>query len=88
MRLAPDPESGPLQFLRNFLNKHIPSWANFQITDAAEYLGIWLGPKAGIKNWVAQIAKLLDRTVLISDAGPPTSLAIGTYNAKAVTVLS
>ena len=86
--LAPDPDSNFLQFLCDFLNQQIPSWANFQVTDAAEYLGIWLGPKAETENWVTQIAKLLDRTALISDAGPPTSLAIGTYNVKAVTVLS
>eukprot|EP00973_Karenia_brevis_P084627 11743545-Karenia_brevis.AAC.1 len=47
-----------------------------------------MGPAANTKNWIPQISKLIDRTDLISSSAPPTAIAVGTYNVKAVTVLS
>eukprot|EP00973_Karenia_brevis_P035813 4942046-Karenia_brevis.AAC.1 len=47
-----------------------------------------MGPAAESKNWVPQISKLIDRTDLISSASPPTAIAVGTDNVKAITVLS
>eukprot|EP00973_Karenia_brevis_P008005 1085614-Karenia_brevis.AAC.1 len=64
------------------------NWQSFNVVATAEYLGIWMGPAASTKNWVPQIAKLLDRTHLINSSAAPTSVAIGTYNIKGITVLS
>ena len=87
------PLSAPLspelvQTVYSFLCKYIPAWSDFKIVATAEYLGIWLGPAASTRNWVPQISKLLDRTNIIHASAPPTALAVGTYNVKALTVLS
>ena len=87
------PLAGPLdadvaENIGNFLFNNVPRWYTSQIVSTAEYLGIWLGPRANTKNWINQISKLIDRTDLIGAAAPPTCIAIGTYNVKAITVLS
>ena len=87
------PLSAPLspelvQSVYNYLCTYLPAWSSFNIVATAEYLGIWMGPAANTRNWVPQISKLLDRTNLIHASAPPTALAVGTYNVKAITVLS
>ena len=87
------PLSAPLTpDLRNtiniFLRDEVPEWLAFCIVDTAEYLGIWIGPGAGSRNWTAQCAGFLGVTNLIQQAGCPTALAVSTYNLKAISKLS
>ena len=87
------PLAGPLTealrlALPNYLTQHVPSWMDFQISDSAEYLGIWFGPGANSKNWTPQGWEFLERVSAIAQAGPATKLAVQTYNNKAITVFS
>eukprot|EP00973_Karenia_brevis_P073395 10196365-Karenia_brevis.AAC.1 len=77
-----------IQQIKDFLNAQIPAWQQFNITATAEYLGIWMGPSANTRQWTSQISKYIDRTNLIAESAPPTAIALGTYNMKAITVLS
>ena len=38
--------------LRDFLRAKTPEWANFSISQSAEYLGVWSGPQANVKHWI------------------------------------
>eukprot|EP00973_Karenia_brevis_P038639 5332368-Karenia_brevis.AAC.1 len=50
-----------VKLIRDFLASQLPAWLEFQIVPTAEYLGIWLGPAAGTKNWVTQNGKWRER---------------------------
>eukprot|EP00973_Karenia_brevis_P077689 10796939-Karenia_brevis.AAC.1 len=87
------PVSAPLSIqvvssLREYLHRYVPSWVSFNISSAAEYLGIWMGPKAGEKQWVQQIDKYLARVNAIAAAEASTLLSTKAYNIKALPVLS
>eukprot|EP00973_Karenia_brevis_P089527 12398192-Karenia_brevis.AAC.1 len=87
------PLSSPLSLhvvsiLRQYLQSYIPAWTQFNIAATAEYLGIWLGPASGSRQWTHQITKYLQRVDLISAASAATALSVKTYNMKALPVLS
>ena len=74
--------------IRALLTSSLPAWQDFNIVATAEYLGIWLGPNAASRNWTTPLGKQHDRVNAIASAAPPTALAIGIYNVKAITTLS
>ena len=74
--------------LKDHLARVVPAWGRFNILPCAKYLGIWLGPKAGTKQWHEQADKWRTRARAISEmnlSGVPTALL---YNCRAITVLS
>ena len=75
-------------YIRDYLVQYRLAWKDFSITATAEYLGVWLGPAAATRNWSAQLGKFCNRINIIASSAPPTCIAVGTYNIKAVTTLS
>eukprot|EP00973_Karenia_brevis_P063364 8807284-Karenia_brevis.AAC.1 len=87
------PLSAPLSphlvsVLRDFLNSHSPPWAQFSITAAAKYLGIWLGPSSQVHSWNEPVTEFVNRVHTISDSHVAPSLGVCTYNMKAVPTLT
>ena len=73
--------------VREWLRANIPSWADFQITDAAKYLGVYLGPKAALHNWKAPLAKFHAVCSHIASSGESAAANLMQYNKKAIPVL-
>ena len=57
--------------VKNLILEVLPSWPRFKVEDAALYLGLWIGPGAGHKSWVAALCKFRKQveTVLAFRAG-------------------
>ena len=73
---------------RDWLAHHVPAWACFKIASLAKYLGVFLGPKAGQKQWHAQHNKWVDRARAIANMGTAASISVFQYNTRAVSSLS
>jgi len=58
-----------------------------KIQSSAKYLGVFLGPKAGAKQWVAPTAKYEKRCKAINAEDAPMRMAVSRYSTHAVTVL-
>ena len=81
--LTEDLENQIKQFLRN----HIPTWARFNISDKAEYLGFSIGPKGGNdESWEKPLNKYNNRVSCISKAKLAPSIATDLYAIKAFPV--
>ena len=85
------PLSAPLtphliEVLRDFLVRYVPAWSQFNISDTAEYLGIWIGPAANSRQGVAQLAKYKSRLEVIAQSGAAAFVSVKAYNSKAITV--
>ena len=46
---------------RSLLTAAVPSWGAMQVSFAAKYLGVCVGPDKGTRSWTAPIRKYLDR---------------------------
>ena len=66
----------------------VPAWACFKIAPLAKYLGVFLGPRAGQKQWHAQHNKWVDRARAIANMGTAASISVFQYNTRAVSTLS
>ena len=80
--------SQTVSVFKDFLASHIPEWIDFQITSAAEYLGIWQGPGAGNMHWISQLGGYRQTIADICAAQLPVNIAVKAYNIKAVARLS
>jgi len=73
--------------IRKWLEAHAPGWNFFRVENSAKYLGLYLGPSAGHKQWAAPIAKFRDRASGIGSVKMPMDLSARRFNTRAVTVL-
>ena len=73
--------------VKNFLNDHVPQWANVRIQDSGEYLGFWVGPKIKEKVWSKAEAKWDSRARSIAAAKLAPSLGVEQYNSRAVSTM-
>ena len=73
---------------RDRLRRVVPHWGNFQVSDAAKYLGIYVGPNAGSKQWIEQQDKWLSRTCKIASLGAAVADSVALYRQRGITVLS
>jgi len=73
--------------VRDWLSQNAPDWATMQIGNNGIYLGFWLGPAAGAKQWKTALTKYKLRVDQIYEAHESPHLAVLEYNAKATTVL-
>ena len=73
--------------LKDWLREFIPEWAHFNIVSASKYLGIYLGPQAGAKQWIAPLAKFKNRVSEIHAQHLPAQLAVNSFMSKGVSVL-
>ncbi len=74
--------------IKNWLGRHIPSWANFNIKPTSKYLGFYMGPQSGTLQWLAPFAKYQDRVNIIYGSGASISLGAYSYNVRTLPVLS
>ena len=74
--------------IKNWLAKHIPGWANFDIKPATKLLGFYVGPKAGEMNWAETLAKFKVRLKCIQNSKASININAYTFNAKAIPVTS
>ena len=74
--------------IKGWLAVNLPSWVSFQVCSTAKYLGFFLGPEAGAHNWAGPLRKFRDRVAAIRASDAPVSIAVYTYNIRAVPVTS
>ena len=48
---------GNVEAVRQWLLREIPEWVEFQVTNSAKYLGIFMGPKSSSSQWAGPLAK-------------------------------
>ena len=72
----------------SWLATHIPQWADMMIVSSAKYLGLYLGPLAGTKNWVEPILKFKDRVAEIANSGDSAANNLNQYNKRAIPILA
>ena len=75
------------EVVSKWLQENIPEWSSMCVCSSAKYLGIFLGPGAGSRQWVAPLAKFGLRVEEIAATGAPAVLAVQHYNTRAVSVL-
>jgi hypothetical protein len=71
--------------VHSFLNDEVPSWKDFTIASAGEYLGFWVGPQVKDKLWKKALSKWELRGRAIAGAKVAPSLGVQLYNSRAVT---
>ena len=81
------PTESTLSIIHAWFRVNCPAWSNFQVCDTAKYLGFFLGPKAGKKQWVAPLAKFSERYKEVAARGLPLGLVGPEYSCKVVPVL-
>ena len=63
-------------------------WANFQIADAAQLLGFYVGPGRGRFNWNGPLCKLVERVQEVQSANPPVHINAYDYSIRVCPVLA
>ena len=76
-----------ISIVKAWLKTNIPKWADFQITGAAKYLGVFLGPRAAQHNWKAPLAKFQAVCSHIATSGESAASNLIQYNQKAIPVM-
>ena len=76
-----------LRALRTLLREDVPHWANFDIRDAAIYLGIGVGPKGLELSWQSPLAKFIQRANYVRGLGLGLAAQAMLYNVLAISVL-
>eukprot|EP00972_Heterocapsa_arctica_P051571 7587157-Heterocapsa_arctica.AAC.1 len=66
--------------ITRWLEENIPEWSAFSVRDAAKYLGIMMGPKAGEVVWKAALGKWKDRSVAVAHSHAAASVSAHLYN--------
>ena len=74
--------------IRKWLERNIPQWSSFKISDAAKLLGFYIGPGSGRFNWVDPFEKLVSRVKDIKSAAAPIHCNAYDFNVRVSTVLS
>jgi len=66
---------------------NISSWSAFRLEESALYLGSFIGPGAGLRQWLPAVSKWLLRAKQISLTGAPPLAACSLYNSRALPCL-
>ena len=74
--------------VRDRLATLVPRWSGFLVKPHAKYLGIWLGPSAGSRQWRDQLAKWRSRVSDVASLGLAAKDAAFLYNTRCINVLS
>jgi len=74
--------------VKKWLERKIPDWANFQISDSAKLLGFYVGPGSGKFNWNGPVSKLVKRFKEIKSSAAPIHINAYDYNVRVCPVLS
>ncbi len=82
-----DPASNDFSLISNWLARQPPERKTFQISKAAKYLGFFLGPGAGARQWTLAVKKWKDRSLDIAFSHMGSLLAALIYNSRAIPVL-
>ena len=69
-----------------WLASFMPCWSDFDVRDAAEYLGFHVGPAAGCYQLQAVSSKWIARTRAIAQVGTSNAVAMTAYNSYAHSV--
>ena len=75
------------RWLLEWLLRHIPQWSSFQISNATEYLGVWLGPVSAQLRWKAAIDKWFLRGISIAAACAPPLTSVCLYEQRCLSGL-
>ena len=86
--LSKDPSASSPDDIKRWLKKMIPSWADFQVTYVAKYLGLTIGPGAGKPLWQGPLEKWMRRALSIGAARSPPWIASRLYLSRAQAVPS
>eukprot|EP00959_Pyramimonas_sp_CCMP1952_P114537 2394596-Pyramimonas_sp.AAC.1 len=65
----------------------VPAWADFVVVPNLKYLGMWVGPNAYLKSWMAPRNKYRHRSNMLSGANAPTAVTANLYSARCATTL-
>ncbi len=74
-----------VEIVTGWLIGSLPDWTVFQVLDRIEYLGFWLGPAVFDDQFRDPLAKFKNRTCTIAKSQLQPSMAIRSYNTRAVT---
>ena len=77
-----------IKAIRDWLELHLPSWAQIIIQAKAKYLGFLLGPEAGLFSWKNAFCKHKQRVNSIASSSRGASISLQSYDSQAVPVLS
>jgi len=72
---------------RSLLTAAVPSWGAMQVSFAAKYLGVFVGPDKGTRSWTAPIRKYLDRAQQWGRLGLGLHMSIRAYSTYILSVL-
>lgn len=86
--LLPQDNAHLVGFVRRWLRDNLPEWSDFRVDLAGKYLGAFLGPQGGSRNWETSVLKWHSRAMTIAAAGASASVTANLYNIRAVTTLS
>ncbi len=78
----------PVAMVNGWLIRNLPDWTDFKVLGRVECIGIWLGPAVLDDQFRNPLAKLKHRTCTIAKSQLQPSMAIRSYNTRAVPVLS
>ena len=70
--------------VRAKLSVLFPEWRIFEVVPHAKYLGIHLGPGAGLDSWRAPLRKFADRCKVLAAAASSFNAAIHLFNSRAL----
>ena len=76
-----------IAIIRTWLSRNLPQWKDIEISNVGKYLGLMVGPNAGVSQWNAATRKFLDRVAWIHNACLPPHLAAARYNSHAIPIL-
>ena len=77
-----------ISVVKRWLQTERPQWAHFKIAPYGKYLGLYIGPGAGVMQWVAPLEKFKARVDEPHGAKLPASKAAVVFASRAVPVLS
>ena len=74
--------------IKDYLEKHVPDFAQFRIVPCGKYLGWWLGRDSMAVSMKAPLSKFLDRVREVVHGHGPIPSAVVRCNQRAISVLS
>ncbi len=76
-----------VETVQNWLSQNILKLPHFNMKACGKYLGLWIGPAAGARQWLAPMLKYKERVPAINAAKFTPILAVREYKVKVCTVL-
>jgi hypothetical protein len=73
--------------VKEWLERHLPSWYQFRVEAMGKYLGLMMGPAVTMHSWKGPLDKYAQRVQLIASARLAPSVGTFLYNSRAIPVL-